>query len=142
MSAKTGKELICIICGKSKYIPGKRLNSFKYCSYKCSGVSKKGIIPKMAFKPKDVRITGNNNYGWKGDSASYVAKHRWVKKWFGKPDHCDDCKSLDKKYNWANISGQYKRDRGDWKQLCISCHRKYDNWIEKMIKTRTKNYGY
>lgn len=30
------------------------------------------------------------------------------------------------KFEWANKSGDYKRDLSDWLRLCISCHRKYD----------------
>lgn len=94
----------------------------------------------MAFKINDPRITGENNYGWKGDSASYVAKHRWVKKWFGKPSYCEICGVKKKKYNWANLSGTYKRIRRDWKQMCISCHRIFDRHGEKSRDTWHKNH--
>ena len=30
---------------------------------------------------------------------------------------------------WANISGNYIRERGDWLGLCVKCHRKYDNKV-------------
>ncbi len=94
----------------------------------------------MAFKINDLRIKGKRNWQWKGDNATYVAKHRWIKKWFGSPNHCEECnKYNEKKYNWANISGKYKRIREDWKQLCIPCHRKYDRWIDKMLNTRIMN---
>lgn len=68
-----------------------------------------------------------NNNKWKGDDASYYAKHIWVGNNFGRPNFCEHCKSKDEKmYHWANISGEYKRIREDWKRLCVSCHKKYD----------------
>jgi len=77
---------------------------------------------------------------WKGESAGYVAKHLWLIKHYGKANKCDnpDCsypkivnagrEVLDrpKRYEWANISGEYKRERLDYIQLCPSCHRKWD----------------
>lgn len=78
---------------------------------------------------------------WKGDKAGYQAKHMWVKKHYGKPSLCQQkgCiypkivdagrKVLEKpsRYEWANVSGGYKREREDWVQLCPSCHRKIDS---------------
>jgi len=140
MSKKTGKILKCKICKKEVYVPGKRLDTFRYCSYKCAGIARRGIVPKNAFKSGEKRIIGKNSYIWKGEKASYVAIHRWVKKWFGKPDHCEHCGAIDKrKYNWANISGKYHRVRDDWKQLCIPCHRKFDHHGEKSRITWHKN---
>lgn len=139
MSIKNGKILVCRVCNKSRYIKRSRLKNFRYCSYKCAGVSKRGIVPLMAFKVRDKRITGEGNYQWKGDNAGYIAKHRWIKKWYGEPKLCESCGIKNKKYNWANISGKYKRDINDWKQLCISCHRKYDNHGEKSRITWHKN---
>lgn len=37
-----------------------------------------------------------------------------------------------KRYEWANISGEYKRDRSDWVMLCPSCHRKIDMGKEEL----------
>lgn len=36
------------------------------------------------------------------------------------------------RYEWANISGEYKRERSDWVMLCPSCHRKIDMGKEKL----------
>ena len=66
------------------------------------------------------------NINWKGNNASYAAKHIWVKNNFGKAMKCENCGEEKKKITWANLSGKYLRDRNDWKQLCISCHRKFD----------------
>lgn len=71
-----------------------------------------------------------NHHFWKGDDAGYRAKHIWVETRLGKPDYCEHCKRTDlphRNYNWANISGEYKRDLLDWIRLCKKCHEKYDS---------------
>lgn len=65
---------------------------------------------------------------WKGDDAGYYAVHDWMTKHFGQPTECEQCGLNDplRKYHWANLSGEYRRDRNDFKRMCVSCHRKYD----------------
>lgn len=66
---------------------------------------------------------------WKGEEAGYVAKHMWIIKYYGKAHKCEnpDCKSRNaKRFEWANISGNYLRDVSDYKMMCPSCHRKMD----------------
>lgn len=74
------------------------------------------------------QLAGEKNSCWKGDAASYAAKHIWMKVNFGKATGCEDteCLAMSKTYHWANISGEYKRDRSDWKMLCVRCHKKFD----------------
>lgn len=71
---------------------------------------------------------GKLNNKWKGDKVGYHALHDWIKDNYGKPTECENKNCLHKSviYQWSNISGQYKRDRGDWQQLCVSCHKIYD----------------
>lgn len=69
-----------------------------------------------------------NKRRWKGKNAGYVAIHMWIKKHWGIPDHCDMCHCLTaSRYEWCNLDKKYRRVRGDWIQLCPSCHRKYDH---------------
>jgi hypothetical protein len=76
---------------------------------------------------------------WRGEEASYGCKHRWVYKHLGKANHCDNSDCIyprknsrgillisPKRYEWSNISGEYKRVISDWQQLCVSCHQIYD----------------
>jgi len=66
---------------------------------------------------------------WKGDDASYIAKHMWLYKHYGKADRCENpaCQFKNpKRYEWANISGEHRRERSDYIRLCPSCHRKAD----------------
>lgn len=71
---------------------------------------------------------------WKGDDVSYSGIHKWVYDKFGTPTKCEKCgiEGGGKNMNWANVSGEYKRDRSDWVRLCPRCHRLYDN-IKKRI---------
>lgn len=70
---------------------------------------------------------GEESRRWKGESAGYVAKHSWIVKHYGKANHCEKCNTKNcSRYEWANISGEYKRDVSDYIQLCPSCHRKMD----------------
>lgn len=64
---------------------------------------------------------------FKGTVSQYVALHMWVKYHKGKPTYCDECGTTEaKRYEWANISGEYKRDLSDYRSLCPSCHRRID----------------
>lgn len=81
-----------------------------------------GDYPKIHFQ-----TSGVDNHKWKGDDAGYHAKHSWVYRNFGSPKQCELCNSKKRKmYHWANISGEYKRQRDDWLRLCVPCHKNYD----------------
>lgn len=120
----------------------------KFCSRKCYGIDwanravnfkkdfKKGHTPwnkgkKLEYKPhfnmQGRRVSSQTEFKYKNGAGAYVVLHRWVRKKFGKPNFCSLCKSGDKKiYQWANISGEYKRDITDWVGLCVSCHKRFD----------------
>jgi hypothetical protein len=71
-------------------------------------------------------MVGNKNH-FKGDDIGYGGLHDWITKYFGQPRFCEHCGSkTKKKYEWASIRHQYKRERTCWLRLCTSCHRKYD----------------
>jgi len=90
----------------------------------------KGKMPKnikqIAGWNKGLKMPKNTeekNGQWRGDVASYSAKHHWVQHKFGKANSCELCKNKNaKRYEWANVSRTYKRERSDWVQLCKSCH--------------------
>lgn len=70
---------------------------------------------------------GEESRRWKGNEASYVAKHMWIIKHYGNAKRCSkNPKHKAKRYEWANLSGEYKRDISDYIELCPSCHRKMD----------------
>lgn len=151
---RKGKIIICPICKKERYYP---LCKFKYgegkfCSQKCNAIqngrNKKGIARTNEVKekirigklnsdyiyPSEVleKMRGTNSPFWKGEDAKYGAKHDYVRKIRGTPNKCEDCGSTNKKrYYWANISKEYKRDPMDYKRLCGTCHIKFDKVIER-----------
>lgn len=79
-----------------------------------------------------LRPIGEKHWAWKGIFTGYEAKHHWIQKHWGRPQKCEKCgmdkipKNFKYYFEWANISGEYLRDRSDWKRLCIKCHRQID----------------
>lgn len=93
----------------------------------------KGHTPWNKGKPH-LKVRGEKNPLWKGEAAAYHTKHSWVARWFGSPKQCEDCgTSEDRMYHWANISGENKRERGDWKRLCVPCHKTFDLSRKKKV---------
>ena len=67
--------------------------------------------------------TGSNNNNWKGDEASYQAKHTWVGRHKKKPKRCERCGKKTKELDKHSISGNYIReDLDDWIYVCMPCH--------------------
>ena len=81
--------------------------------------------------------SGDSHYRWRGDkrvrdNVPYYARiHNWVNKTLGTPSTCGHCGSNEKKrYEWANISGEYEWDTSDWIRLCVSCHMAQDRKVK------------
>ena len=73
------------------------------------------------------KYLGDQIASWKGDKASYQAKHSWMYRHYGKANYCEnDITHTSKRFEWANISGRYLRSRSDYKSLCVPCHRRMD----------------
>lgn len=72
--------------------------------------------------------TEGQSRNWKGDAVGYYGVHDWMTSRYGQPKHCEECGSTDprKRYEWANISGEYRRDRADFRRLCKRCHNIFD----------------
>ena len=71
--------------------------------------------------------TGPLHPNWKGDNVGYAALHKWVRQLLGSPSECTHCGTTTaKRYEWANVSHEYKREVSDWIRLCNSCHYGYD----------------
>lgn len=147
-------EKLCEKC--SKPIPYWR----KFCSSKCYWDSKIGkkhnwgikISKSLRGKKKSpdhikkvadalrgqerLSWRGSNHFAWKGRWVNYGSLHDWVARYRGREKKCSRCGLSDakRKYNWANISGKYKRDLNDWIRLCIPCHRNLDNGRNSMNK--------
>lgn len=71
------------------------------------------------------RPSGKNHYKWQGLYPSYTAVHSWIQKHYGKANKCEQkSEECAKRFEWANISGKYKRDRKDFKMLCSRHHQR------------------
>ena len=144
---KGGKsEGKCKICGKKFYFyPSSQKGIF--CSVKCSNSTRNPVwlhTPELIKKNTNrlLKLIENEETHprWKGDDVGYIALHQWVRKHKGEPNECEMCKTKTaKKFEWANISGEYKRELNDWTRLCTKCHHEYDNIYTKLWKTRKIN---
>ncbi|HDO20197.1 MAG TPA: hypothetical protein ENG81_01560 [Candidatus Bathyarchaeota archaeon] len=86
---------------------------------------KKKISERM--KGNTLAPTEEKSPQWRGDNAGMAAMHDWVKRWKGRPNHCEMCGiTTAKRYDWANVDHTYKRVLDDYIRMCVSCHRKYD----------------
>lgn len=79
-------------------------------------------------------VSGHNNRGrnrgalnplWKGSDAGYMALHNWIRRHKPKSGSCSDC-GAEGRTDWANVSGEYRRDLDDYRELCRPCHRRFD----------------
>lgn len=59
---------------------------------------------------------------WKGHDATYSTIHWWLRR-FKKWGVCWNCGRDDVRTQWANVSGDYRREREDYVELCCSCHK-------------------
>ncbi len=91
-------------------------------------------IPARRQAKRDQR--GSKNARWKGSQAGYQALHLRVATARGKPTYCEHCpqNSPSASYEWANVSGNYE-DVMDYKRLCLSCHRKFDDSVLNLRKS-------
>lgn len=84
------------------------------------------------------KLNSEGRYNWQREHPSYNAVHAWIRRKRGSLQTCWNCDNPKGRFEWANISGEYKRDFADFVRLCSSCHNLYDN--NKIILTlRYKN---
>jgi len=108
-SKRNGKTVECEYCGGKFYTQPSVKQ--KYCSSSCFAKD----------RPKE------EHSRWKESGVGMPALHEWVEKELGKPDNCEHCdRDNAARYEWANKSGEYKRDTDDWIRLCSVCHKAYD----------------
>lgn len=91
------------------------------------GRTPKNLAAFLAAAHASPKPRGPERSDWKGDAVSYSGLHAWVRRELGTPQKCSNCGTIEaKQFEWANKSGKYKRDLGDWIRLCTSCHQKMD----------------
>jgi hypothetical protein len=127
MSKKNGINRVCK-CGKTFYVQGFRISDEKrgkFCSHECYSKNEIGARNSIATEFKKGLVANEKHPNWKGDKVGYDALHQWVSRNWGKAKECVNG-HIAPKYEWSNLTGIYNRDRCNWRQLCISCHRKDD----------------
>ncbi len=106
------KETKCPGCGTE--ISVLESQGTKYCSRECAYAS--------------MRLPDNM-------VTNYSTVHSRIKKQYGTPSRCENCgDTTSPKFEWANISGEYRLDRSDWARLCCQCHRRYDFGTKNKIE--------
>lgn len=101
------------------------------CACGCGGVPRAGNRFIQYHHLKE----GEQHHSWKGNDVGYTALHLWVSKHKVRSGVCEPCgaRPAGKGTEFANISGEYKRDIEDYIELCCSCHKVFDNWREKSV---------
>ena len=77
-------------------------------------------------------------------AVSYSGMHKWIKEHFGKAKRCENkkCPGKSKVFEWALKKGKrYSRHKKDYKQLCSSCHKRYDYTDERKEKLKATLKG-
>ena len=79
---------------------------------------------------------GEDHPNWKGQQAGYMAKHNWIRRKCGSAaqNQCQHCQQPARE--WANVSGEYRRELGDYIPLCRSCHIAFDARMRANRKVR------
>jgi len=138
------KTISCKECSKSFMVaPWQIARNSRFCSRACKNSSKEvadkiGNSNKVSLKR--FYENGGISANYKGDNAGYAAKHLRIASKLGKPSLCVHCKTTEaKRYEWANVSKEYKDDANDWLRLCSKCHKKYDDVGRKVWITRKLN---
>lgn len=118
-----------VCCGKSC---SSQLQSFLREGKTPTWLKGKKLTETHKNKLRESVPSGKCSPHWKGDEASYSAKHMYIRKFFGSADLCEKCgtkeapKGKKQWFEWSNISGEYRRIREDWRKLCVPCHRVLD----------------
>ena len=114
----------------SKIFSGRKISDEQKEKLRNSAV-KNGIRPGeycLSRAAESSRLyTGEKNHKWKGNNVGYVGLHSWIARKKGKPKKCEKCKKEGEgRYEWANISGEYRRNVNDFIRLCVVCHKNFD----------------
>lgn len=90
-------------------------------------------------------MDGKKHWNWKGERIGYISIHSWNNKHYKKSGNCKKCGRKSKTV-WALIHGlQHSRGIKNYRELCQSCHIKYDKteeWNRKSLEALSKTYAH
>jgi hypothetical protein len=90
-----------------------------------------GVTPRRSGKRNQ---SGPANSYWKGDAVTYGGAHTRVCSVRGQPKRCEECGTTTaRNFEWANLTGHF-HDPDDYRRLCRSCHRRFDNTRRKLAR--------
>lgn len=90
-----------------------------------------GVVMKQARVITKGKMTG----------SEYRILHQWVERRLGKPLKCSNCgDDSDRRYAWANKSGQYLKTTDDWARLCYPCHGQLDTKLLEESSSWRREY--
>src|SRR3990167_511415 len=92
----------------------------------------------------DMKVPENHpRFGQRSKIWSYKHLHKRINEMFGKPTKCEHC-GKEKAMDWANKSGKYTKERGDWMRLCRRCHCLFDRkmYLGGSASRYRERYGY
>ncbi len=81
-----------------------------------------------------ISCSGEDSHFWLGGNPkprvihNYSGIHQWVRRHFGRPDRCSSCGKdnlYGRKIHWANVDGEYTKEKNNWIRLCVPCHYKF-----------------
>ena len=127
---------VCVICTTTFFttLTEIKRGGGNCCSRKCWYIHFNNIVKREEQSPN-----------WIGDTVGKKGVHAWIVRKLGSPRKCSHCSTISTRfYDWANISGQYKRDIADWIRLCRACHVLFDRKerVERWRKTVKRKYGW
>ena len=83
-------------------------------------------------------LRGSKNPRWNPGLLSYSGVHIWLRNAFGKASKCENCNRTEK-VQWADKKhrgkkSKFERNRDDWVQLCVWCHKAFDGHLGPMVE--------
>jgi len=94
---------------------------------------KKSLLGHPVSEETIEKMSGKNSPRWKGGGYNY--KHYRIIKEKGRATNyiCEICEKKQAKH-WSNINHKYKKNPNDYRALCCSCHKNWDNKLRNGLK--------
>jgi|GEM_PF-2214412 len=104
-------------------------------------------MPKGIYKRSDKQIKHLKDLSNRPRTlrnGGYYAIHKWLKKYYGKANKCENpfCEKKSLLFHWAKLKDKpYEHKKENFIQLCVICHRRYDDSPERGIKAGKSRSG-
>jgi len=82
-----------------------------------------------AIAKRNAQRSGELHPRWLGDAVDYKQLHKWVSRRRERTGTCEQCGTVPVPRadgragtDWANVSGEYRRELDDYRELCHACN--------------------